>query len=194
MCALKDMICSQTRESLTLCRFETRNLLVTKKDDLNVIGKAEGLKVMLVEWMRRHDSEYRYFSDPKYSYGRSRGDITEVMKRRTWNEVPIWISDSAIQFSTPSKTTQQGDYVRNEYIYIGRTLPGTLKIDNITVRGAHASFFSVSPTNGSIGQYSSLRIKVSYNSATPLNGTRIGAFLDIRTSEQRLIARILWPA
>jgi hypothetical protein len=175
------------------CRFETRNLLVARKDDLDVIGKAEGLKVMLIDWLRRHDGVYRYFSDPKYSYGRTRGDITEVTKRRTWKEVPMWMSDSTIQFSPPSKFTPQGDYARNEYIYIGRTLPGVLKLESITIRGANASYFSVSPTNGSIGQYSSLRIKVSFYSATALNVTRLGAFLDVRTSEQRETVRIYWP-
>jgi hypothetical protein len=34
-----------------LLRFETRNLLVTGKGDVRVIGKAEGLKAMLIEWM-----------------------------------------------------------------------------------------------------------------------------------------------
>ena len=177
-----------------LCRFEVNNLLVSRKDDLRVIGKAEGLKVMLVEWMRRHDGPYRYFSDPKYSYGRTRGDTTEMTKRRTWKEVPIWISDSSIQFPPPTRTTPEGDYVRNEYIYIGRTLPGVLEIESITFRGANASYFSVVPTSGSVRQYGSLRIKVSLSSSSALNVTGLRAILDVRTSEQKHIVRIFGQA
>lgn len=181
-----------TASLLVFYRFETHNLLAARKDDLHVIGKAEGLKVMLIEWMRRHDGTYRYFSDPKYSYGRTRGDIKEVMRRRTWKHVEMWMSDSSIHFSPPSKTPQ-GEYVRNEYIYIGRTLPGILQIESITVKGANASYFTVSPTEGSIGQHSSLQIKVSFYSATALNVTKLGAFLDVRTSETRENVRIVWP-
>jgi hypothetical protein len=165
---------------------------VTDKGDNRVIGKAEGLKVMLIEWMRRHDTAYRYYSDKKYSYNRTRGDIQEVTARRTWKEVPFWISDMSIQFSTPSKTTQQGDYRRNEYFYIGRTLSGVLALQSITVRGLNASYFSVSPTSGKIGRYQSLRIKVSYYSAGERNLTQVSAYLDIRTSVLKQTLPIQW--
>lgn len=165
---------------------------MTRKNDIRVIGKAEGLKVMLIEWMERHDSVHRYFSDPQYSYGRTLGDIQEVLQRRTWREVPFWISDSSIRFFPPSHITPQDDYRRNEYIYIGRTFPGALKLQNITVRGPNATFFSVSPTNGKIGQYQSLRIKVSYHSKEPQDVAQIGAFLDIRTSELNQTVPIQW--
>jgi hypothetical protein len=175
-----------------LLRFETRNLLVTGKGDVRVIGKAEGLKAMLIEWMRRHDSVHRYFSDKKYSYGKTRGDIQEVTERRTWKEVPCWISDTFVEFSPPSKTSPQGDFRRNEYFYIGRTLPGVLELKSITIRGPHASLFSVSPTAGKIGRYRSLRIKVSYYSSSERNVTQVSASLDIRTSVLKQTLPIRW--
>jgi hypothetical protein len=52
----------------------------TCKGDSRVIGKAEGLKVVLIEWIRRQDSVYRYYSDKKYRYNKTRGDIQEVTK------------------------------------------------------------------------------------------------------------------
>jgi hypothetical protein len=165
---------------------------VTDKGDSGVIGKAEGLKVMLIEWMRRQDSVYRYYSDKKYSYNKTRGDIQEVTTRRTWKGVPFWISETSIQFSPPSKTTQQGDYRRNEYFYIGRTLSGVLELQSITVRGPNASYFSVSPTSGKIGRYQSMRIKVSYYSAGERNVTQISAYLDIRTSVLKQTLSIQW--
>jgi hypothetical protein len=181
-----------SHDAILLLRFETQNLLVTGENDLSVIGKAEGLKVLLIEWMTRHDSVHRYFSDPKYSYNRTRGDIQEVTQRRTWKEVPFWISDSSIQFFPPSYITPQDDYRRNEYIYIGRTLPGVLELQSITVRGPNAAYFSVLPTNGTIGQYHSLRIKVSYHSKDPRNVTQIQAFLDIRTTALDQTVPIHW--
>eukprot|EP00957_Ditylum_brightwellii_P169033 12866364-Ditylum_brightwellii.AAC.1 len=76
--------------------FEMENLVgdngLSASED--VIGKAEHLKALTVEWMKRNDGEKKYFSDPAQNDGKGMGYIAEVDARRTWRQLPIWISDS----------------------------------------------------------------------------------------------------
>eukprot|EP00957_Ditylum_brightwellii_P167531 12753019-Ditylum_brightwellii.AAC.1 len=60
----------------------------------DVIGKAEHLKALAIEWMKRKDGEKKYFSDPAQNDGIGKGFIAEVDARHTWRQLPIWISDS----------------------------------------------------------------------------------------------------
>lgn len=81
-----------------------RNLLATRPVSDATIGKAEHLKALLVEWMRRmNNGAMGYYSSNKYNNGEGRGDITEVTNRRTWKQLPYWQSDSTIVFGSPAK-------------------------------------------------------------------------------------------
>jgi hypothetical protein len=59
-----------------------------------VVGKAEHLKALLVDYMIRLNGP-GYYSDRKYNNNEGRGDITEVHLRRTWRRVPFWVSDGS---------------------------------------------------------------------------------------------------
>lgn len=156
-------------------------MLATQKNQLSVIGKAESLKLLLIEWMQRNDGAPGYYSSPRYSYGQSRGDIQEIKLRRTWKQVPLWLSDSSIPIPAPTKVGNT--FRRNEYLYLGRTISGTVKVTSITVKGTHASYFTVSPTMGTIGQNGSMRVTISFASQKDVSKVSLNAYLDIRTSE-----------
>jgi hypothetical protein len=136
------------------------------------------LKVLLVEWMRRNDGTYGYYSTPKYSYGRTRGDVQEIRLRRTWNQVPLWVSDTTIAFGAPTKVGTI--FRRTEYLYLGRTLPGAVIIRSIRVKGTHASYFTLSVRRGTIGQNGSLRVGIRFASNVLVG--RLSAYVEIITS------------
>ncbi|MBM4153072.1 MAG: DUF229 domain-containing protein, partial [Kiritimatiellaceae bacterium] len=108
-----------------------------------VVGKAEHLKCLLMEWMQRMDGgTNKYFSDKKWNAGEGLGDIAEIKARQTWKRLNIWVSDTDVKFGAPVSVS--GQLTRNEYIYLGRTTTGTLTVSNISVQGANASLFQLS--------------------------------------------------
>ena len=127
----------------------------------DVIGKAEHLKVLLIEWMRRMDGPNHLYSDPVYNAGEGMGDIAETTSRRKWKTQNIWVSDTAVKMGWPVNVS--GQLTRNEYIYLGRTTAGTLNVSNITVQGADAGRFQLSEfTSGSITNGDYRRVKLTY--------------------------------
>jgi hypothetical protein len=143
--------------------YEVDNLVgndgMVASDD--VIGKAEHLKCLLVEWMERMDGPDNLYSDPVWNAGQGSGDIAEVTARRKWKTLNIWVSDTAVEVGLPVEVSEQ--LTRNEYIYLGRTTSGTLNVSSITVEGADASLIELSEfTSGSIAQGDHGRVKLTY--------------------------------
>jgi len=143
--------------------FQTRNLLGNKGMTASdtVINKAEYMRVLLLEWMQRHDHN-GYYSDSKYNNNEGRGDIAEIRSRRTWRRVKYWQSHQALQFGIPV-VNEEGLHARNEYLYLGCSL-GTLKINEISLGGADAKYFEISHTRALIKQNGYLRLKVQFRS------------------------------
>lgn len=162
--------------------YQMNNMLGKKARNLqgNMIGKAEHLKALLLEWMARHDGPEKYYSDPKYNAGEGAGDMEEVRNRRTWRTVDFWQSDRAITFNRPIFVL--GLFRQNFYLYIGRTNPGTLEINSIMVRGKDARYFSVSQKSATIRQGEHVRIKVSFASPTNLSINKLSAWIEIRSN------------
>ena len=125
-----------------------------------VIGKAEHLKALLVEWMDRMDGDLNYYSDP-VNNDNTTSDISEIKRRRKWRKLDLWVSDTAIDFETP--VLKDGAYVMNEYLYIGRTTEGTLSTADISIHGSSSSLFSVDVTTADINSGDHLRVKISFS-------------------------------
>jgi hypothetical protein len=146
------------------------------------IGKAEHLKALLVERMRRMDNgAMGYFSSNKYNNYEGRGDTAEVTNRRTWRQLPYWQSDSVIVFDAPSKAEGGLGYRRNEHLYLGRTTPGFLVLQPINVTGPSKDLFSVSLTaTTTVKQFQYVRVTVAFQSQVKVNMTAVEAYLNIQ--------------
>jgi hypothetical protein len=153
--------------NLELDPYETKNLLGSNKGglpDLEVIGKAEHLKALLIEWMTRMDGPERLYSDRRFNLNEGRGDIEEVKNRRTWGKVRYWESDMELNFGPLAKLSKDS-FTRHEYFYVGKSDPSgkPLRISNIRVAGRDSSYFSVDRTEGEVvAGY--LRIRVTLTS------------------------------
>ncbi|GKY90410.1 hypothetical protein MPSEU_000014900 [Mayamaea pseudoterrestris] len=143
--------------------YEMNNLLSRKKQSLQLIGKAEHLRCLLVEWMlRQNGGAKKYYSSPKYNNGEGHGDIQEVTQRRSWNEVAQWISDSKLRFNPPVMI--DGKWRSNAFLYVGRTTSGTLTINDISLKGTGREYFSLSRRQGVVHRNGHLRIRVAFAS------------------------------
>lgn len=144
-----------------------------------IIGKAEHLKVLLLEFLQRHDGEGNYYASPRYHLA-GRGDMTEIRLRRTWDTVDYWQSDQRLVFGMPSLVG--AEYLRNEYLYVGTT-KSNLRISGIKVKGPHAAYFRVtSAVRYHLSRNQYLRIQVSFRSSASLRWTTLRAALVIKNS------------
>lgn len=145
--------------------FETRNLLKNPGSNISerAVGKAEHMRQLLVEWMGRHDTAEKFYSDGKYNRNIG-GLISEIRNRKSWMTTNFWLSDSTLFFG-PSAYTGKA-YTRSEYIYVGRTTAGTLQIKSISLKGSKGvGRFSIDMKGpASIRQGGHLRIKVTFSS------------------------------
>lgn len=171
----------------TVSRYEMNNLLVSSPSNHRVIAKAEYLKVLLLEWMQRHDGNAGYFSSAKYNNYEGKSDTDEIARRRTWDQVPYWQSEEDnLSFHFPVKQPSSNGnvyYQLNKYLYIGRTSPGVLNVKNITVTGEDRQYFRIlSPTKGAIGQGEHMKIPVAFRSTQQLDMDQLEAYLVIQTN------------
>lgn len=164
---------------------EQKNLLGNKQATRHDIGKAEHLKILLREWMRRKDGSKGFYTSPRYNVQVKNGALLEVAKRRTWQQVDYWESDWRIYFGRPVMTPS-GYYKRNEYFYVGRTNPGLLKILSITISGPHAKYFRVDKMRANVQKGMHVRVKVSFRSRTVVWGKGLHAYLEIKNSANGL--------
>lgn len=176
--------------------YEMNNLLGRNahRDDNVVVGKAEHLKCLLLEWMERHNGPGYYggsslYSDsntPPFTDGvqSSRGDMEEIRDRRTWPESDLWVSDrgpsSPLIFGGPFvKVSAQ--YVRNEYVYFGRTSPGVSRIEHVRIKGDDAGRFEIEqdyPRNVMPGDCVRLRVMYRWH-RPPDENEEIDAVIDL---------------
>lgn len=155
--------------------YEMNNLIGDKSDSASdeLIGKAEHLKCLLVEWMQRMNGPGYYSGDARWSDSMtgpftdgirsSAGDIEEVKRRRTWRSLDIWVGDTVLKFGRRARVGIT--FKRNEFLYFGRTSPGLLYVNDVTVVGTESAFFTIeSPPPVTIAQGDHARLKISYNS------------------------------
>lgn len=165
--------------------YEMKNLIGKRgyKAPLQVIGKAEHLKALLVEWMvRNNGGSAGYYSKNKYNGHEGRGDITEITDRRTWRSVGYWQSDYQLVFGAPAFVG--GRYVRYEYLYIGRTKPGTLSVTAISIEGPSSRFFSVlGPTEATIKGGDYIQVKIAFNSTENVLISSLSAEIRVNNSQ-----------
>ncbi len=173
--------------------FEMNNLIGKKgrSADKKTICKAEYLRALLLEWMERMDGEEKNFSDPKYNNGKGDGDIAEIRKRTKWKKLPAWVSHTSLKIGQAVKLPGKGAFIRNEYLYIGRSLPGELSVKKITIHGPDAAKISLSEfKQGRIPAGENRRIKLTFKSNAPLSAP-LQAELRIEHSEGRALIKIV---
>lgn len=163
--------------------------------DDKVIGKAEHLRHLLVEWMQCHDGgpEKHYYSDNKYNGGEGEGDIEEIKNRQSWRQVDYWQSDTKIKFGRPVKPFYPGKSIfkQCEFFYIGRTTPGELQITGISVEGPANDIFRLYPEVGQVTlrQNEYLRTRICYESAEdqPVSASDAWIAINNDVNEQSVI-------
>jgi Sulfatase len=159
--------------------YEMNNLLRTAPTSPVVIGKAEHLKILLVEWLRRHDTDLHVYTSNYYHGGEGRGDVAEVSDRRTWTRLSYWQSDARLGFGTPAKVSET-EYRRNEYLYVGGN---QAIVSNVTVEGPNATYFSAFAQAYRIGSTtptSYFRIQIRFAAAAQVNMSSLLAYVVVR--------------
>lgn len=167
---------------LAIDPFETSNRIDPDNgpppDD--IIGKAEHLKCLLLEWMERMEGGRNdHYSNPVYNANEGQGDMLEIHLRQSWPRVPFWVGSSVLKFGPPQR---YGDtrYIRHEWLYIGRRTPGTVEITKMSIEGDDASLFSLSEQSATITSLSYIRVRVTFESdAKPSDIGRIQAVINI---------------
>lgn len=150
--------------NMKLDPYETKNLLGRNKGGsltLEVIGKAEHLKALLIEWMARMDGAANFYSDRRFNLNEGQGDIEEVRNRRIWGKVQYWESDRVLSFGPLANVTKDS-FVRHEYFYVGKSDPSgdSLRISNIRVTGSDSKYFAVDRKEGEVSD-GYIRIRVT---------------------------------
>lgn len=80
-------------------------------------------------------------------------------------------------------------FVRHEYIYIGRTKPGKLRIKTISVSGPDAKYFSLDKRKSVINKDEYLQVKVTYRFGRRESMKSLKAYIAIEndvTGESRI--------
>jgi hypothetical protein len=181
--------------NLKLDPYETNNLIGTLyggSPSLEVIGKAEHLKALLIEWMTRMDGPEHLYSDRRFNLNEGQGDVEEVRNRRTWGEVRYWESDIVLSFGPLAKLAKDS-FVRHEYFYVGKSDPSgdTLRISNIRVTGRDSMYFAVDRTEGEVSE-GYIRIRVTLTTLRQ-DLTSVNASLEFQASSDgsRIIPIVL---
>jgi len=153
-----------------------------------VIGKAEHLRALLVEYLREHDGPDKVYSDPGFYLNVTQGDIQEVLNRREWRNIWLWMSETKIlKFGKPYYSANGDKYMRNEYLYLGRTSRGRTNITDINIVGPNKDLFSVSKTNFVLEQGMKTRVKVQYKNDEDIDPGTVKARLQVEVEGRRPI-------
>jgi hypothetical protein len=152
-----------------------------------LVGKAEHLKILLLEWMLRNDGSQKYFSQPN-----GLGYTAAIANRRTWRTVDQWQSDVNLAFDTPVYVN--GLWRSTAWLYIGRTTPGLLLIKNVSLMGNGAQLFALSDRRGRIRQNGFMRIRISFESATVIDPSTLAVQVVIQSNvyNRRVISIVPW--
>lgn len=170
---------------------EMTNLLANISLSDAVIGKAEHLKALLIEWLARHDGDSQYggyYSSNAFHMSEGSGDINEISRRKSWRSTKLWISDVSLRFgkparlsstsASPSSVSGMVPYIRNEYLWAGRTEDGEAFLW-VHVQGPDAAKFRVEPDHFRLRRDERVRIRVTLHTST-MASTR--AYLRIKVS------------
>ena len=146
-----------------------------------VIGRAEHLKSLLLEYMRYHNGEDKIYSDPSYYQYQTAGDIREINRRCKWRKVPLWVSESeTMTFGRPFYDPSSGRYRRSEYLYVGRTAPGVVDIERILFTGPDKDLFKTEVTwSFRLTEWNRRRIRIVYENPLNIDTSSIDAGLVI---------------
>jgi hypothetical protein len=110
--------------NLTNDPYETENLLgvngPTASDE--VIGKAEHLKALLLQYLARTGHP----------------DLDEMAQRRTWRPLPFWIGDVILRFRPLLQ-----DGTRTEWLHFGSTTKSVVALENVFVEGPGAKRYKI---------------------------------------------------
>jgi hypothetical protein len=106
-----------------------------------VIGKAEYLKALLVEYLTA-------MNHPA---------LSEVKKRIKWKTVDLWVSDTMLDYGTVSR-----GQIKVKELYLGRTIAGSVAISNIAIEGAGAANYILDWTQGTIASGAHQVVKITY--------------------------------
>jgi len=149
-----------------------------------IVGKAEHLKILLLQWMSKRDGKARYYSDGKYNGDGMRSLMAEVADRRTWRKVNFWKSDTVLSFGPVSSVVGgEGGFTRTEYLFMGRTTTkGSVNIQSISVKGQDARFFKVDTRRGIVKGGDHLQARVTFTSRTRSSLRGIKAYVEVRNS------------
>lgn len=165
--------------------FEMNNLISSEGPTPNatVIGKAEHLRQLLLDWMGRVEfsSHNQYYSNPIFNANEGQGDIIEIFNRQSWPASDVWVGDSVLEFTktTMSTMTFLGPVpMCNEWLFVGRRTPGVLSIHNVTIVGSDRSMFQLEQAPSTLLTKAALRIRVVFVSPSlnphllpPVNAT-----------------------
>ena len=148
--------------------YEQRNLIGEKGMSASaaIIGKVEHLKILLLEWMRRLDdaSPKRYYTDARFNVAGDRSLYSGVKFRHTWKRLDYWDSGSKLFFGPP--VFNGSVFIRNEFLYIGRTTEGILNVESIAIGGEDAGLFRIDKEQGIMKKSGHMRVKVSFESTS----------------------------
>jgi len=130
-----------------------------------VIGKAEHLKLLLVEYLVSNNGGSKgYYSN----------EIGPMQNRRNWKKLPFWRGDAKIEFHSPV-CVDSGPCMQNEFLYVGSSAEPsnanvqTLVISNITISGKDATHFKIDKARLSsypVPEGKHLTLKVTYSAST----------------------------
>jgi arylsulfatase A-like enzyme len=162
--------------------FEMYNLLHTggAEPDNATVGKAEHLRFLLIDWMKRvqHMANSDFYSDPIYNANQGKGDIKEILHRQSWRATDMWVSDPLLEFR--KATLVDSRYIRSEWLYIGRRSPGLLKF-SFQVLGRDSDLFHLHTDVATVTELDAFRLKVTlaYNATVQLPES-VDAFILIK--------------
>jgi arylsulfatase A-like enzyme len=145
-----------------------------------VIGKAEHLRYLLIDWMQRmqQSTNNSFYSDPIYNANEGSGDINEITNRQSWRPSVIWVSDQVLVFRKAFLVGS--NYVRNEWLYIGCRTPGSL-ITSFRILGNDAANFRLNAGAVEVSYLGVFRLQVTldHDTSIPQLSGPIDAYIEI---------------
>jgi hypothetical protein len=149
-----------------------------------MVGKAEHLKCLLLEWMARNDGgQHQYYSQ---------ADIPGISARRTWKTLPQWQSDVQIQLDAP--VFVDGLWRTSAWLFIGRTQPGVLIVNSISLTGVGSDLFTLSRSRGRIRGTGYMSIQISLASAAVIDPSTLAVQVVIQSNvyDRRVVNIVPW--
>jgi hypothetical protein len=100
----------------------------------------------------------KFYSDPIYNVGEGKGDIYEIQNRQSWLATNIWISDTILVFRKAGLVGSK--FVRNEWLFIGRTSPGISSVFSFKIKGNSAALLRLNAGSTDVPSKEAFRLRV----------------------------------